>query len=304
MDEGGRRAVRASWHVIAVAAAVGALSGAAAAGLWLSTPGPAASARALPLERPADRPALGDTAADGTPEATDASAARIVTLRSELDDLRARLEAETAAREQLARRLRQLANARPTGADEAAGEPSADADRAAASGGPPPFFDGGALVALGVSQADVAWLHELHDDFEMQQLELADRATREGWFATPRYFQEHTQQLAALREELGDEVYDLVLYAAGENNRVIVGDVLQSSPAERAGLEPGDVVLGYDGRRIFNGTELRGATAEGERGELVAVDVLRDGRPRRIIVPRGPLGVRVRTERQPPLRGP
>jgi hypothetical protein len=279
-----------------VAAAIGGLIGATVAGLWLSTSGPMTPARVPFVDGAPEEPMRGDAPAD-------TAAARIATLRAELEDLRARLEAETAAREQLARSMGRFGDARPTGGDKTAPEPSADTDRAAASG-PPPFFDGTALVALGVSQADVTWLHELHDDFEMQQLELADRATREGWFGTPRFVQEHAGQLTALREELGDEVYDLVLYASGENNRVIVGDVLQSSPARRAGLEPGDVVLGYDGRRIFNGAELRGATAEGERGEVVAVEILRDGRPRQIIVPRGPLGVRVQPERQPPLRQP
>jgi hypothetical protein len=165
---------------------------------------------------------------------------------------------------------------------------------------PTPLFDEEALVALGVPDQEVVWFHELHDSFELQQLELIDQATREGWRETPRFYGEFQDQLSSLRDELGEELYDLMLYAAGEKNRVIVGDILNASPAEESGIESGDVIVSYDGRRVFNTHELQGATTEGERGEPVAIEILRNGQPKRIFVPRGPLGVRMHAERQPP----
>jgi S1-C subfamily serine protease len=134
----------------------------------------------------------------------------------------------------------------------------------------------------------------------MEQLELINRATREGWRETPRFYGEFQDHLQSLRTELGEELYDLLLYAAGETNRVIVTDILKSSPAEESGIEGGDVILSYNDRRMFNTHELQGAIAEGERGEPVGIDLLRNGQPMRILIPRGPLGIRTRADRRPP----
>ena len=62
-----------------------------------------------------------------------------------------------------------------------------------------------------------------------------------------------------LRAELGDEVYDRYLYAKGSTNRVKVQRVLPGSAAQLAGLKPGDVVLSYDGERLFDVEDLRAA---------------------------------------------
>jgi S1-C subfamily serine protease len=86
----------------------------------------------------------------------------------------------------------------------------------------------------------------------------------------------------------------------GKDNRLVVGDVLKSSAAERAGLEPGDIVQRYDGERIFNKKELRTATTQGKSGSTVAVDVERDGSLQRFYLPRGPLGITLETVSLPP----
>jgi S1-C subfamily serine protease len=67
--------------------------------------------------------------------------------------------------------------------------------------------------------------------------------------------------------------------------------VLGSSPAEQAGLQPGDEVVAYAGKRVFDMSDLNGLTYEGTAGELVAVEVLRDGQPVQVYVPRGPIGI-------------
>jgi S1-C subfamily serine protease len=95
---------------------------------------------------------------------------------------------------------------------------------------------------------------------------------------------------AKLREEIGDSDYEKYLLANNRSTSVGVANVMASSPAERAGLQAGDEIVGYDGERIFSTTELMQRTmAEGD-GDVV-VDVVRDGSSMQIVLPRGPIGV-------------
>ena len=75
--------------------------------------------------------------------------------------------------------------------------------------------------------------------------------------------------------------------------------MLATGPAARAGLQPNDLILRYDGRTIFRAGELQRATSQGETGRPVPMDVLSpDGRERRLTVPSGPLGIQLNPTRQ------
>ena len=103
-----------------------------------------------------------------------------------------------------------------------------------------------------------------------------------------------------LRNELGDEDYERFLIARGVPASVNIVGVLASSPAERAGLQRGDEVFSYDGKRVFNVQELNELTLVATSGEPVVLDVRRNGQNLRVVVPRGPIGIRGGTD----LRGP
>ena len=94
-----------------------------------------------------------------------------------------------------------------------------------------------------------------------------------------------------LRREMDDETYARYLYAAGRPNQVSVRRVLAGSAAEAAGIESGDVLLRYDGERLYDAGALRRSTRTGNAGETVPVEVLRDGRRIQAYLPRGPVGV-------------
>jgi len=94
-----------------------------------------------------------------------------------------------------------------------------------------------------------------------------------------------------LRTELGDGDYERYRDALGLPAAIGIGSVLASSPAERAGLQSGDEIVSYGGQRVFDMDELNGLTIEGQPGETVAVDVLRDGQPIQLYLPRGPIGI-------------
>lgn len=128
----------------------------------------------------------------------------------------------------------------------------------------------------------------------MAQLYLRDQAEREGWIRTPRYFealQEIRSDLESIRNEMDDDAYARYLYAVGRPNQVTVRRVLSGSAAEIAGLQPGDILIGYEGSRIFAASEVRRATRDGNAGDTVTLEVLRDGQRIQTYVPRGPLGI-------------
>lgn len=97
---------------------------------------------------------------------------------------------------------------------------------------------------------------------------------------------------AMLRNEIGDSDYEKYLEANGRPTSVGVSSVMASSPAEMAGLQSGDEIVGYDGERVFSSFELMQRTMEGGDGNVV-IDVVRNGSPMQIVVPRGPIGVEI-----------
>jgi hypothetical protein len=225
-------------------------------------------------------------------------------LRAELTGARERgreLAAQVAwLQAQLARIGQDAASAdEATAAAEAAAGEAPESDTAPGEQPEPreSWFDARELRDLGLPETEVARLQSLFNEYEMERVELLHQAEREGWADKRRLWDEMVQFQVGLREEIGDEDYDLMLYATGRKNRVVMGELLDDSPAERYGFEAGDVVVGYDGQKVYHGRELRRATAQGERGDWVTVDVLREGEFVRVRAQRGPLGVKLRPAR-------
>lgn len=159
------------------------------------------------------------------------------------------------------------------------------------------------LLKAGISEAVATDIVRRRNEVELQKLELRDKASRENYINTSRYVRELNtlnEKQVSLRDELGDEAYDLYLYANGQANRVKVLSVMQGSAAEEAGIKDADVVVSYAQQRLFEWVELKNATSEGELGEYVTIDVLRSGQLMSLWVPRGPLGVRLGSARVAP----
>lgn len=152
------------------------------------------------------------------------------------------------------------------------------------------------LVKAGISEEIAEDIVRRRNDIELRKLELYDRATREGYLASPRYRNELSElaaQETTLREELGDDAYDRYLYINGQPNRVKVISVMMGSAAEQAGMQNGDLIVNYGELRVFEWSELKQATSEGDLGEYVSVDILRNLELINLTIPRGPLGVRL-----------
>jgi len=69
-------------------------------------------------------------------------------------------------------------------------------------------------------------------------------------------------------------------FGAADTKGVLVSDVLADSPAKRAKLERGDVIVEFDGRAVENPTQFRNLVAQTPIGKKVHVKLLRGGRGR------------------------
>jgi serine protease Do len=87
--------------------------------------------------------------------------------------------------------------------------------------------------------------------------------------------------IQAVTEELAET------YGLDDSKGAIVSSVTEDSPAEDAGIEPEDVILGADGREIGDNGDLSRYIASKAPGTEVELDVLRDGRRQRISITLG-----------------
>lgn len=142
------------------------------------------------------------------------------------------------------------------------------------------------FVEAGFTRERAEWVMRRTEELEVQAMQAQYEAQRSGQpGAAP------IDPQRALRSELGDAEYERLLTATGRPTQVQVLDVLASSSAERAGLQPGDQIVSYAGTRVFDTRELNALTREGSPGESVTVEVRRNGQTVQVQVPRGPLGV-------------
>ena len=61
------------------------------------------------------------------------------------------------------------------------------------------------------------------------------------------------------------------------NSGALIGDVTPKSPAEKAGLKEGDVILEFDGKKVTDSRHLKLEVARTRPGETVPLKILRDG---------------------------
>ncbi len=69
-----------------------------------------------------------------------------------------------------------------------------------------------------------------------------------------------------------------------EASGVVVMELLRRSPAARAGLEPGDVIVSVDGTAVDGAAQLRNELAAAEVGATLRLTVMREGRRREIAI--------------------
>jgi len=98
----------------------------------------------------------------------------------------------------------------------------------------------------------------------------------DGGFATP-WASLGPMRLGVRYMELGDQLASY--FGVDAEHGVLVTSVEPDSPAEKAGLQAGDVILEFDGEPIEHGADLREHVAEAEGGGPLSVKVQRRGKP-------------------------
>ncbi|MGH8495641.1 MAG: PDZ domain-containing protein [Gammaproteobacteria bacterium] len=216
-----------------------------------------------------------------------------------IDSLIARIEADAAERKRLERRLETLEGEvrmlrGETPVEYTAFEDDGASEPIAMQG----IFPGdtlGALVAAGVEESQAREIKRQMDALDLEMMNLQYAADQGGEIDNERFaeaWRENQAKRVAVRETIGDDAYDRFLYAMGQANRIAIQDVLEGSPAQDAGLKTGDLLLSYDGERLFTVDDLMRYSRSGEAGRTVTLEVVRDGRHLQLYMPRGPLGIR------------
>lgn len=78
-------------------------------------------------------------------------------------------------------------------------------------------------------------------------------------------------------------------FRAPDTKGALVAQVAPDSPAQTAGLQVGDIIVRYDGRAVDDVQRLRHMVADTPPGTTLTLEVLRDGKPRRVRVTVGEL---------------
>jgi hypothetical protein len=157
------------------------------------------------------------------------------------------------------------------------------------------WFNEQALIDSGMPDSQASELMAYYEQLELERLYLRDQSIRESWDRAKyrEAMQTITNKEDDLRIRLNESEYDAYLYASGQPNRVAVTSVLTSAQAGTAGIITGDYIVRYDDQRIYNGFDLREATASGSIADTVALEVEREGKTLLFYLPRGPLGIRM-----------
>jgi hypothetical protein len=294
--------MRNTWMLTIATFAAGVLAGA------LAFPGAPPAARVTPPEpaAPSTEPVAktGTLAAvrpatepDPVAEETHASPAASDALASRLDELSqgwGRMQAELADLRQRVALIEQR---------EATAAAVAKPENTGIARPKTPDEQREALLKAGVAPklTEDVLLRQSQD--ALARLELRDQAVREGWLDSDRYREElgriNAQRLS-LRDEIGVDAYDRYLFETGQDNRIRVDAVIPGSNGEESGILAGDIIERYANQNIFDFRDLRAATSDGERGELVPVVVRRGGEQLELWLQRGPIGIQLDSLRADP----
>jgi len=141
----------------------------------------------------------------------------------------------------------------------------------------------------GFSEDEARRALKLESEARFEAMQRAWEAERNGEQLDP--FAAYATPQAILRDELGDDAYARYLEAQGQPTSIQISSVLEGSPGNTAGLQPGDALVSYNGRRVFDVLDLRRLTMEGNPGEDVVVEIERNGTRMQLTLPRGPIGI-------------
>jgi serine protease Do len=106
----------------------------------------------------------------------------------------------------------------------------------------------------------------------------------------PRLLREGVIKRAAIGVQVGDvSLDDLERFKLPDRDGAIVARVIPRSPAATSGLQPGDVVVEFDGKPISSPEDLRWRASLADVGKEVTLVILRGGKKAKVSIRPAPL---------------
>jgi hypothetical protein len=154
------------------------------------------------------------------------------------------------------------------------------------------------LLAAGFSPDRIDWVER-----RMEELQMAAQQAEYNWRHGGAPMSSDTMAtmlnpVTALRNEMDDAEFERYLNAIGRPTTVQISGVLAGSPAGIAGLQAGDEVVSYNGKRVFTSFELNSMARAMPPNQSVLVEVRRQGQSMQITLPAGPLGIDANVTRE------
>lgn len=220
-------------------------------------------------------------------------------LATKLLALEAKLDREISQRQQLQASLERLLenSESPSLAREALGPMIDDEEAGEEAEERTDFADRGRndesreqrLQQAGFPAGQAAWIVQREKEIRLDTLYERWEQRREALLNNPAGGDPVSQN--PMRAELGEQAYERYLEASGRPTSVRVANLIDNSPAASAGLQPGDEIVSYNGQRVYDLGDLNEASVQGELGESVLVEVVRNGSRIQLATERGPLGI-------------
>ncbi|MEM1174591.1 MAG: PDZ domain-containing protein [Pseudomonadota bacterium] len=145
------------------------------------------------------------------------------------------------------------------------------------------------LVERGFSEDRAAFIAGRESELRFEVMQAQWQARRDGEEVDWRNSMVNAD--LALRNELGQLEYEQYLEANNRPTAIGVNGVLQSSPAEGAGLRTGDRITHYNGERVYNMMDINRLVGGYAETSNIVIDIERDGVPMQVSLPPGPLGI-------------
>ena len=88
--------------------------------------------------------------------------------------------------------------------------------------------------------------------------------------------------LGIYMQDINEEIYEAMDLDSMQG--AIIGEIVAGSPAEEAGLEASDIIIGFENKTINNGSELKNLISNTKPGSKVKLNILRSGNKKDIYV--------------------
>ena len=83
-------------------------------------------------------------------------------------------------------------------------------------------------------------------------------------------------------QDINEDLYETL--DLNTRNGAIVSDIVEDSPADKAGFEEGDVIVKFENKEISNGSELKNLVSSSEPGSRVKIEIFRGDKKKNLFV--------------------